>query len=359
MKVNIIKSTILILLLIGGVANTLAQNIRTPRTYVVHKAESAIKIDGKADEKTWDNAPWSADFIDIEGNKTPKYKTNLKMLWDEENLYFYAHLEEPHVWATLKQRDTIIFYNNDFEVFIDPDGDTQNYMEFEMNALNTVWDLLMVKAYRDGGPIIYNWDINGLKSAVSVEGSINNASDTDKSWSIEIAMPWSVLKEPSGSNKLPIGDFWRINFSRVNWDFELNDGKYYRKKDAKGNFLPEYNWVWSPQGVINMHEPEHWGYAYFSEKTKGDSFIIPKDEQIKWYLYSLYRAQKSYTEKYGKPANALSVLGLEPHTILGKTITVKFTNTIGGWFITAVSPFTGNQLTVQEDGDFQLKKTDS
>ena len=37
------------------------------------------------------------------------------MIWGESYLYFFAELKEPHVWATLKQKDTIIFYNNDFD----------------------------------------------------------------------------------------------------------------------------------------------------------------------------------------------------------------------------------------------------
>jgi hypothetical protein len=44
-------------------------------------------------------------------------------------------LESPHVWATLTNHDTVIFQDPDFEVFIDPDGDTHNYYEFEINPL--------------------------------------------------------------------------------------------------------------------------------------------------------------------------------------------------------------------------------
>ena len=109
-------------------------------------------------------------------------------------------------------------------------------------------------------------------------------------------MPWEVLTEAESRNKIPKGEFWRINFSRVNWDFQLEGNTYSRKKDQKGKFLPEYNWVWSPQAVINMHEPEHWGYVYFSPKQAGEKekFRIPQDEKIRWYLYELYRKQKAY-----------------------------------------------------------------
>ena len=54
------------------------------------------------------------------------------------------------------------------------------------------------------------------------------------------------------------GTVWRVNFSRVQWKLDVVDGRYEKAPDT-----PEDNWVWSPQGVINMHQPEHWGYVRF------------------------------------------------------------------------------------------------
>ncbi len=354
---KILQNTILFMVLTTCMA-CMGQEKAVPRSMVVYKAQEPITIDGVADEESWKKAQISDDFIDIEGDKIPTYRTNVRMLWDETYLYFYAELEEPHVWATLKQRDTVIFYNNDFEIFIDPDGDTHNYYEFEMNALNTVWDLFLVKPYREFAPVVDSWEILGLKTAVHVDGTLNNPSDNDKAWSVEVAMPWEVLKEASGSNDIPEGKFWRINFSRVNWDFELEDGKYGRKKDANGKFLPEHNWVWSPQGVINMHEPEHWGYAYFSPKEAGntDTFTIPKDEQIRWLLYELYRNQKAYFEQNRKWAGTIEELGVEPILKDGIRLDLDMELHRTGWSIQAKSPFTDNRFIITEDGKYQQAK---
>ena len=88
-------------------------------------------------------------------------------------------MEEPDVWATLTERDSVIFHDNDFEVFIDPDGDTHAYYELEVNALGTAWDLILIKPYRDGGPAINGWDIAGLKVGVDVAArSIDRAIAT-------------------------------------------------------------------------------------------------------------------------------------------------------------------------------------
>src|SRR5690554_1640714 len=128
------KSIIFLMLFTLVVSNAVSQSHPAPKSYIAYKTIDVIDVDGKADEVSWQKAPFTSDFIDIEGVVKPKYQTNVKMLYDQDYMYFYAKMEEPHVWGTLKQRDTVIFYDNDFEIFIDPDGDTHNYMEFEMNA---------------------------------------------------------------------------------------------------------------------------------------------------------------------------------------------------------------------------------
>ncbi len=283
-----------------------------PRAYLCYKTDEAPKIDGNLDEKAWNDAQWSQNFIDIEGEIEPIHQTRVKMLWDNDYLYIAAELIEPHINARLKQRDTVIFYDNDFEVFIDPDGDTHNYFEFEMNAFNTVWDLFITKPYREkGGLVIDSWQILGLKSAVNIYGTLNNPSDTDEKWTVEMAFPMSVLTE--GGKSLPKNDdIWRINFSRVQWQYDIINGQYKKKTDKKtGKRLPEYNWVWSPQGLINMHYPEMWGFLQFSDsKPNKDKFKfeIPKEELLKWEVRKLYYAQKNYFAKNNKYASSVEEL---------------------------------------------------
>lgn len=349
---TLVKNKLILTCCLICLAPTLALSQNVPRTYVANKANSDFMIDGKADEASWKKASWSETYIDIEGKKKPKYDTRMKMTWDEQNLYVFAVLTEPHVWADLKQRDTIIFYNNDFEIFIDPDGDTHNYYEFEMNALNTIWDLFLSKPYRNQGKILGGWDFKGLRSAVHIEGTLNDASDIDESWSVEIAIPWSFATEPGGTTRVPKNEYWRMNFSRVNWQYDVMDGKYYRKKDAgTQKFLHENNWVWSPQGVINMHEPEHWGYVYFSTEDEGSTaaFEIPKDEHLKWYLYELFR-------EYLKSDEDEKVIGEKE--IFGQMIAPKLSKYEYGWTIWVKSPFSQKKLSIKEDGKFESIEMD-
>jgi hypothetical protein len=239
--------------------DTLSQ---APREYRCWQTDSPPSIDGSLAERAWDSAQWSSIFVDIEGDRRPppRLRTRMKMLWDREFLYIGAELEEPDLWGRLRTRDTVIYQDNDFEVFLDPDGDRRNYVELELNVLNTCWDLFLARTYRDGGHGEDGYDIRGLLTSVRVDGTLNDPRDRDRGWSVEIAIPWTGLGERSGVRSPPrVGDRWRVNFSRVEWDLEVVD-RGYRKIAGR----PEHNWVWSPQWTIDMHLPERWGFVEFA-----------------------------------------------------------------------------------------------
>jgi hypothetical protein len=235
------------------------------------------------------------------------------MLWDDDWFYVAAEMEEPVLWGTLKERDSVIFRDNDFEFFIDPDGDTHTYYELEVNALGTPWDLMLIKPYRDGGPAIHGWDIAGLQVGVDLKGTLSLAGDRDQGWTIEVALPWKILKEAAAGHRAPVdGEQWRINFSRVEWQMDVVEGKYSKRLQPGGkNPLPEDNWVWSPQGAINMHMPERWGFVQFSDRAAGKesvAFVDDPNERVKWALRRLYYRQNTYRAAHGTYATTLEAL---------------------------------------------------
>ena len=323
-----------------------------PKTYVCYRASKPLKIDGKLNEEAWQSAEWTDDFQDIEGGSqpVPRFRTRAKMLWDDNFLYVAAELEEPDVWANITQRDAVIFHDNDFEVFIDPDGDTHNYTEYEMNALNTVWDLLLEQPYRDRNFVLNNYDLKGLISAVSVDGTLNDPSNKDKKWTVEIAFPLSAYAELKA--RPADGVQWRINFSRVEWQIEKVDGKYQKKVNpATGLSYPEDNWVWSPQGVVNMHLPEMWGFVQFSDIPSGEgktSFKWNRDEEVKWALRQVYYAQRRYVSsnrRYASDINQLADIEKVPGSF-----DVKIYTTPEMYEAVIQSPFSGKNWHINQEG---------
>ena len=268
-----------------------------------------MNVDGKLDDAVWQAVPWSDDFVDIEGDAKPRprFRTRVKMLWDAHYFYFAALMQEPHVWGTLTKHDAVIFHDNDFEVFIDPNGDNHEYYEFEINALNTGWDLFLPRPYKDGGRADNGWEIPGLKSAVNVAGTLNDPSDHDQGWSVEIAIPWNALRDFAHRPSPPHdGDQWRINFSRVEWQHEVEAGKYTKVTGTR-----EDNWVWSPQGVIDMHRPERWGFVQFSEAAPGTArFKLDVAWEARETLMTVYHHQKAFHQKHQRWAATLNELAL-------------------------------------------------
>lgn len=295
-----------------------------PRHYIAYRTPSPLTIDGKLDETAWKSAPWTDLFVDIEGDRRPRpqFATRAKMLWDDDNFYVAAEMEEPDLWGTLRERDSVIFRDNDFEVFIDPDGDTHAYYELEVNALGTPWDLMLIKPYRDGGRAIDGWDIAGLGVGIDLRGTINRPGDKDGGWSVELLMPWRILREAAPDNRAPkAGEQWRVNFSRVEWQMTVADGSYTKVlKPGTKNPLPESNWVWSPQGAINMHMPERWGYVQFSSKSAGagtDEFVEDPNERVKWALRRMYYRQRNVRAKTGAYASTLDALNVSDIKVEG------------------------------------------
>jgi predicted metalloprotease with PDZ domain len=289
-----------------------------PKGYVCYRTSRSIKVDGRLDDHDWQFAPWTDDFVDIEGDSRPRprFRTRAKMMWDNNYFYVGALLEEPHVWGTLTKHDSVIFQDNDFEVFIDPDGDNHKYYEIEINALNAEWDLFLPKPYRDRGTAVNEWEVPGLKTGVHVSGTLNKPDDQDAGWSVELAIPWTVLAE---SARRPVpprdGDQWRVNFSRVEWRHELVDGQYRKVPN-----ISEDNWVWSPQGVIDMHRPERWGYVQFSTAGPGQATYKPDPAgPIRDRLMQIYHAQAAFHKRTDRWAASLDELklpepdGMPPH----------------------------------------------
>lgn len=220
-----------------GGASKDASAAKDPYVYYAHRTRGLV-LDGKLDDVEWQEAKQSELFADISVDTLGAKETFVKMLWDDDNLYIGATIREDKIVANLKQRDTIIWKENDFEVFLDPDGDGRSYFEIELNAIGTVMDLMMDRPYSEGGNFYMPWDCPDLVAETSVDES---------GWYVEMAIPRKALM--IGFTKPEELPCWRINFSRVEW----------MRPDR------EENWVWCPTGKIDMHIPARWGYVYFSE----------------------------------------------------------------------------------------------
>ncbi|TMW64954.1 hypothetical protein Poli38472_009121 [Pythium oligandrum] len=289
---------------------------RHPHSYrAYHLQNGWLTIDGVLNESAWEAVPFSSSFLDIQGRRhwsQPWFTTQVKMRYDDTMLYIGAYLEETAIWANETKRNSVVFHDNDFEVFVDPDGTTHNYKEIEVNALNTTWNLWLNKPYRNGGhenstrvDPAHGFDMfgHGFESAVHVDGAVNDATQRLHYWTVEMALPLAQLALHTQQEKtMPPqpNTHWRINFSRVEWQVRVRDGHSYEKIPG----IPESNWVWSPQYAIDMHMPENWGYVVFEGREQTPPSDNPEpyfdpEWSHRFVAFQVYYAQAAYYKLHG------------------------------------------------------------
>ncbi len=322
-----------------------------PPVYYCKRRTKPFSLDGNIFKPFWEDVPYTSLFVDIEGDKREKpfCETKAKMQWDDENFYFAAVLYGEEIWATLTERDCVIFQDNDFEIFIDPDSDTHGYFEFEMNALNTVWDLFLNKPYRDRGAHPLNgWDIKGLQTAVSIQGELNQINSENKYWSVEVVIPFEALIERSQKKTPPVcGDYYRVNFSRVHWHTDHIDGGYVKQK------RPEENWVWAPTGVINIHYPELWGYVFFTDQE--ECYAVPEVEKIKWNLRRFYYAMHKFYDENGFYTDQITLL--DSHVIGDGLPSIEVTSR--SFVLSQIAPSGAEEVVLYDDGRVEVMTLES
>ena len=257
-----------VLMYFGAWATLPYEGLVEPKRYICYRAKGPINVDGRLEEESWRKAPVGKfGWIDT-GEEVP-YRTEVRMLWDDENLYFGFRCEDPDVWSEDTRKDTRVWVEEDVEIFLDPDWDERNYYELEINPKGTVYDVIWTEPLGRFDWIgLVEWDFDG-SSAVRVEGTLNEHDDTDRGWTVEVAIPWVRLSDFAGAKACPPepGDQWRANFSRVERNFS-----------PRG---PSRDWTWTPQIGYWIHMPRRYGYVQFSGKEvgEGDEFI-PRPEVV-------------------------------------------------------------------------------
>jgi hypothetical protein len=256
--------------------------------YTAYRVTDPITIDGKLDEDAWQKAPTSPRFVDILSGEPSALDTRASVLWDDDNLYVAFRVEEPFVRASYTTNNSPVYNDNDVEVFI---AGKDSYYEFEINSFNTTYEVFFIwaDAYESSGfsksveflrPQLqpfngvdfknhprgrrlgnFNWHFPGKKSAVFIDGTINDDKDRDRGWTVEIAFPWKGMEWLAKSDNRSIppkdGDTWRMDFSRFNSTKQPPPAK-----DSGG-------WVWSRHGVWDSHVPECFPYIRFSTNEVG------------------------------------------------------------------------------------------
>jgi hypothetical protein len=242
LKMRIQDKTLLIALGILSLS-TLTADAQTPRlpVYEVVRTAMPIKVDGKLNEEAWKKALNVGDFVNNSDGSKSSYKTEAKILYDENFLYFAFRCVDDNIWATLKRRDEHLWEEEVVEVFLQADPSQPSYIELEVNPLGTMLDIYLLGVRK---PLHYeSWNSEKLQWGVQVFGTVDGKAG-DHEWTCEIALPIEDIVTAPHRPPQP-GDRWRMNLYRV-------------------EHLPTpAQLAWSPTLQNDFHVPKKFGEIVF------------------------------------------------------------------------------------------------
>jgi len=196
------------------ILNLLLFTLATPapgQSYEVHRAAAKIVVDGKLDDAAWKRAattelqfPWDQPGA--------KQKTVVRLLWDDDYLYAAFDCDDADVVAHFDKRDDPTYRDDAVELFLNPNPKQTFYYGLEMNARGTLYDYF----YAWPQLLLKRIDFSGVQLSTNIRGTLNQTSDEDKGWSLELAIPWRNFEELTRTLPPSRGSEWTANLNR--WD---------------------------------------------------------------------------------------------------------------------------------------------
>ena len=204
-------------------------------------------IDGKLDDDAWKVAP-AVTLVLAETGKPATKDTKARMCWDDKYLYVAFDCVDQDVWGTLTEHDDYVFTEEVVEMFLSPNCDLARYYEINVSPRNTIFDAFIHNpgSGLPGTETSHAWTCEGLRTAIKVDGTLDDRTDIDRGWSAEIAIPFAAL----GRGTPRPGERWRGNLYRIDLSPE-----------------PEEFQAWSPTMNVpaSFHIPTRFGTIFFSD----------------------------------------------------------------------------------------------
>lgn len=171
---------------------------------------AAMTIDGKLDEDVWKRAQRVGPFIRHDGKKRVRMKTFARLAWDEKHLYVAFECEDKDAHTPYKKRDDPLYNSEAVEIFIDADGDQDEYVELQAAPNELQFDA----AFKGGSRKNFDTGYDATYVVKNhVNGTVNDNSDVDNGWVSEWKIEISSLRDIPAPPK--VGAEWKINLFRL------------------------------------------------------------------------------------------------------------------------------------------------
>ena len=204
--------------LICFLACSLAVEAPPPLLQVVcSRATGPIAVDGKPDDAAWGDALRVTEFRLWKTYGKPTESTAVRFCYDDRFLYALFECRDPDIFTLYAERDDRLWESDCVELFFLPDTQRAIYYEFEFAPNNAVFDARMVNTGSGGFRRWAAWN-SELQAAATIHGTLNDWTDRDESYCVEIAIPVSAFEEAIGARPLE-GQTWK--FAAVRADLSV------------------------------------------------------------------------------------------------------------------------------------------
>ncbi len=209
---------------------------------IAERTVEAISIDGYLNEESWNTSSFASNFLQFEPEegKPASQQTEVRILYTNNDVYIGAYLydsEPEKILQTLGRRDDMN-QADWFMVAIDSYYDRKTAYTFAVNAAGIQVDGVSTdgSSFRIG-PLIFDTSWNAVwASAVKVH---------DDGWSIEMRIPYSMLRFPEVKDLT-----WGINFRRViPRNSETSEWSLVRREDYASGSVANYGTL---EGLQNI-----------------------------------------------------------------------------------------------------------
>ena len=157
-----------------------------------------VQIDGQGNDAAWKGAQVIDRFAIPWAGKPASTATSARLLWDRENLYFLAEMEDVDIYAEVLEHDGRTWQDDVFELFFKPAEEKPGYYEFQVNAAGTMLDMFLPQRGDGGYERFRNADEFHLESKVVLRGTLNRRQDRDRNWVVEGRIPWRDFHRTGG-----------------------------------------------------------------------------------------------------------------------------------------------------------------
>ena len=188
--------------------------------YSCPRKVTRLVIDGQLDEAAWQYAAPVREFSMAPGHRHPTNATRGLLTWDDRYLYVAFDATDPAIEATRTERDSRTYKDDVLEIFFKTDPREWDYYNVEVNALGAFRDGYHTPEKRFNAA----WNCPGLEVGVHVEGTLNNPTDRDEGWQLEVAIPFACLPTLQGRTPEP-GEVWLFHLARIDRSPRLEEGR--------------------------------------------------------------------------------------------------------------------------------------